>query len=64
MAGVAAAMKAGDHQEEIGPNEEKERVGKFLRARPMESLKDNGELPRIVSLASNDAIDFGPEATA
>jgi hypothetical protein len=30
MAGVAAAIKAGDDQEGIGFNEEKERVGKFL----------------------------------
>ena len=64
MAGVATAMKAGDDQEDIGLDEEKERVGKFLRARPAESLKDARELPRIVSHASNDAIDFGPEATA
>jgi hypothetical protein len=60
MAGVAAAMKAGDDQEDIELNEEKERVGKFLRARPTESLKDGGELPRIL----NDAVDFGAEATA
>jgi hypothetical protein len=64
MAGVAAAMKAGDDQEELRLNEEKERVGKFFRVRPTKSLKDSGELPRIVSHASNDAIDFGPEATA
>jgi hypothetical protein len=64
MAGVAAAMKAGDDQEGIGFNKEKERVGKFLRARSMESLKDDGELPRIASHASNDAVDFGAEATA
>ena len=63
-AGVATAMKACDDQEGIGLNEEKERVGKFLRARPTESLKDCGELPRIVSHASNDAVDFGAEATA
>jgi hypothetical protein len=64
MAGVAAAMKTGDDQEGIGLDEKKERVGKFLRARPAESLKDAGELPRIVSYASDDAIDFGAEATA
>jgi hypothetical protein len=64
MAGVAAAMKAGDDQEGTGLNQEKERVGKFLRARPTESLKDGGELPRIVSHAPNYAIDFGTEATA
>jgi hypothetical protein len=45
-------------------DKEKERVGKFLRARPTESLKDGGELARIVSHASNDAVDFGAEATA
>jgi hypothetical protein len=33
-------------------------------ADPTESLKDGGELPRIVSHASNDAVDFGAEATA
>jgi hypothetical protein len=64
MAGIAAAMKAGDDQEGIGFNEEKERVGKLLRARSTESLKDGGELPRIVSHAPNDAVDFGAEATA
>jgi hypothetical protein len=64
MAGVAAAMKAGDDQEGIELNEEKERVGEFLRARPTESLKDGGELPRIFSHASNDVVDFGAEATA
>jgi hypothetical protein len=64
MAGVAAAMKAGDDQEGIGFNEEKERVGKFLCACPTDSLKDGKELPRIVSHASNDAVDFGAEATA
>jgi hypothetical protein len=57
-------MKAGDDQDGIGLNEEKERVGKFLCARPTVSLKDGGELPRIISHASNDAIDFGAEATA
>jgi hypothetical protein len=41
--GVAAAMKAGDDQEDIGLNEEEERVGKFLRARPTESLKFLGK---------------------
>ena len=50
MAGVATAMKAGDDQEEIGLNEEKERVGKFLRARPTKSLKDSGELPRMSAM--------------
>jgi len=64
MAGVAAAMKTGHDQEDVGFNEEKERVGKFLRARSTESLKDGGELPRIASHASNDAVDFGAEATA
>jgi len=64
MAGVAAAMKAGEDQEGIGRDEKKERVGKFLRARPAESLKDGGELPRIVSHAADDAVDFGAEATA
>jgi hypothetical protein len=37
-AGVAAAMKTGHDQEDVGFNEEKERVGKFLRARSTESL--------------------------
>jgi hypothetical protein len=50
IAGVAVAMKAGDDQEGIGFNEEKERVGKFLCARSTESLKDGGELPRIASM--------------
>jgi hypothetical protein len=64
MAGVAAVMKTGHDQEDVGFNEEKERVGKFLRARSTESLKDGGELPRIISHTSNDAVDFGAEATA
>jgi hypothetical protein len=64
MPGIATAMKAGDDQEGIGLNEEKERIGKFLRARPTESLKDGGELSRIISDASNDAVNFGAEATA
>jgi len=64
MAGVAAAVKTGDDQEGIGLDEKKERVGKFVRARPAESLKDGGELPRIVSHAWDDAVDFGAEATA
>jgi hypothetical protein len=64
MAGVAAAMKTGDDQEGIGFDEKKERVGKFVRTRPAESLKDGGELPRIVSHASDDAVNFGAEATA
>jgi|SRR5580658_774848 hypothetical protein len=62
--GVAAAMKAGDDQEGTGFNEEKERLGKCLRARSTKSLKDGGESPRIASHASNDAVDFGAEATA
>jgi hypothetical protein len=37
MAGVTAAMKAGDDQEGIGLDEEKECVGKFLRAPDGES---------------------------
>jgi hypothetical protein len=48
----------------IGFNEEKERVGKYLRVRSTECLKDGGELPRIASHASKDAFDFGAEATA
>jgi len=64
MAGVSAAVKAGDDQEGIGLDEEKERVGEILRARPTESLKDGGELPRIISHAPNDAVDFSAEATA
>ena len=57
-------MKAGDDQEGIGLDEKKERIGKFLRARPAESLKNGGKLPQIVSQASDDAVDFGAEATA
>ena len=64
MARVAAAVKAGDDQEGIGLDEKKERVGKFLRERPADTLKDGGELPRIVNHASDDAVDFGAEATA
>jgi hypothetical protein len=37
---------------------------KSLRARSTESLKVGEELPRIASHASNDAVDFGAEATA
>ncbi len=53
-----------DYFFDIGLDEEKERVGEFLRARPTESLKDGGELPRIISHAPNDAVDFSAEATA
>jgi hypothetical protein len=48
----------------IGFDEKKEPVGKFLRVRPAESLKDGGKLPRIVSHASDDVVDFGVEAMA
>ena len=57
-------MKAGDDQEGIGFDEEKERVGKLLSARSTESLKDGEELPRICSHAPNDVVYFGAEATA
>ncbi len=43
-------MKAGNDQEGIGLNEEKERVGKFLGARPVESLKDGGKLPGLSAM--------------
>ena len=57
-------MKAGDDQEGIGLNEEKERVGKFLRTRPPESLKDDGKLPGIVGHALHDTVDFAAKAVA
>ena len=57
-------MKAGHDQEGISFNEKKERVGKFFRASSTESLKNGGELSRMASHASNDAVDFGAEATA
>ena len=47
--GISAAMKAGDDQEGIGLNEEKERVGKFLRARPTGSLKGRSGITAEVS---------------
>ena len=50
--------------EDRAQRRKKQRVGKFLRARPTERLKDGKELPRIVSHASDDAVDFGAEATA
>ena len=59
-----AVDEAIELQEGIGLDEEKERVGEILRARPTESLKDGGELPRIISHAPNDAVDFSAEATA
>ena len=57
-------MKTSDNQEGIGLDEKKERVGKFLRARPPESLKDDGKLPGIVGHALHDAADFGAKAAA
>jgi hypothetical protein len=50
MAGVAAAMKAGDDQEGIGLHEEKERVGKFLRARPLVRIPNLERLLEVVVL--------------
>jgi hypothetical protein len=64
LAGVAAAVKAGDNEKGIGLDEKKERVGKFLRPGPAESLKDNGELARIVGHALHHAVDFGAKAAA
>ena len=57
-------MKTSDNHEGIGLDEKKERVGKFLRARPPKSLKDDGKLPRIVGHAVNHAVDFGAKAAA
>ena len=61
---IAAGMEASDNQKRIGLDEEKERVGKFLRARPPESLKDDGELPGIVGHALHDTVDFGAKGVA
>ena len=35
---IAAGLKTGDNQEGIGLDEKKERIGKFLQARPPEGL--------------------------
>jgi hypothetical protein len=61
---IAAGMKTSDNQEGIGLDEKKERVGKFLRARPPESLKDDGKLPGIVGHALHDTVDSGAKAVA
>jgi hypothetical protein len=61
---IAAGMKASDDQERIGLDEKKERVGKFLRTRPPESLKDDGKLPGIVGHALHDTGDFAVKAVA
>jgi hypothetical protein len=42
----------------------KERIGKFLRARSPESLKDDGKLPGIVGHALYDAVDCSAKAAA
>jgi hypothetical protein len=55
-------MKTSDNHEGIGLDEKKERVGKFLRARPPDSLKDDGKLPGIAGHALNHAVDFGAKA--
>ena len=57
-------MKTGYNQEGIGPDQKKERMGKFLRARSPESLKDDGKLSGIVGHALHDAVDFGAKAIA
>jgi hypothetical protein len=57
-------MKTSDDQERIGLDEKKERVGKFLRTRPPESLKDDGKLPGIVGHALHDTVDFAAKAVA
>ena len=61
---IAAGTEASDNQKRIGLDEEKECVGKFLRARPPESLKDDGKLPGIVGHALHDTVDFGAKAVA
>lgn len=48
----------------MGLHKKKERVGKFLRARSPESLKDDGILPGIVGHALHDAVDFRAKAAA
>jgi hypothetical protein len=55
-------MKTSNNQNGIGLDEKKERIGKFLRSRPPESLKDDGKLSGIVGHALNDAVDFGAKA--
>jgi hypothetical protein len=57
-------MKTSDNQEGIGLDQKKERIGKFLHARPPESLKDDGKLPGFVGHALHDAVDFGAKAVA
>jgi hypothetical protein len=61
---IAPGMKTSDDQERIGLDEKKERVGKFLRTRPPESLKDDGKLPGIVGHALHDTVDFTAKAIA
>jgi hypothetical protein len=57
-------MKTSDNQEGVGLDQKKERIGKFLRARRPESLKDDGKLPGIVGPALHDTVDFGAKAVA
>jgi len=57
-------MKTSDYQEGIGLDEKEERIGKFLCARPPQSLKDDGKLPGIVGHALHDDLDFGSKAAA
>ena len=61
---IAAGMKTSDNQEGVGLDQKKERIGKFLRARRPESLKDDGKLPGIVGHALHDTVDFGAKGVA
>ena len=59
---IAAGMKTSDNQEGVGLDQKKERIGKFLRARPPESLKDDGKLPGIVGQCAARHVRFRRES--
>ena len=64
MTRIAAGMKTSDNQDGIGLDEKKDRIWKFLCARPPESLKDDGKLPGFVGHALHDSVDSGAKAVA
>ncbi len=57
-------MKAGNDQKAVRLGEEKQRVGKFLGARPAQCFVDHGKLPGIVGHALGHAVDLGAKAPA
>jgi hypothetical protein len=62
MLRIAAAMKTSDHQQDVGSDDKKQRIRKYLKPSAVDILEYSGKLPRVAGDESHRTVDLGAKA--